>query len=180
MGSLTKTFFSLFCLFIIAFLVVGFLLPRENSFSVTKPVSASPEKVFPMINDLNNWEQWSPWKEKDPNMTQAYSEITLGKDAWYSWKGDKNVGYGKLTILEAIPNEKIETLLNYEDHSPAKGSFVLTPAENGTNVTWTIELQSSKNPIISKLFGGYRYLMMKFFLGKDFNKGLENLNKACQ
>ena len=78
------------------------------------------------------------------------------------------------------PNEKIETLLSYEDKTPAKGSFVLTPTSNGTKVTWSIEIESSKNPIVSKLFGGYGYLMMKFFLGKDFGRGLENLNKACQ
>jgi hypothetical protein len=180
MGSLTKTFFSLFCLFIVGFLVIGFLLPRENAFSVTKTISASPEKIFPMINNMKNWELWSPWKESDPNMTLIYSENAEGKDAWYSWKCNEKVNYGKLTILDSKPNQKIETLLNYEDQVPAKGSFVLTPTENGTDVTWSIELQSSKNPVVSKLFGGYGYLMMKFFLGKDFEKGLENLNKTCQ
>ena len=180
MGSVTKTFFSLLCLFVIGFLVVGFLLPRENAFSVTKTVSAKPEKIFPMINDMKNWELWSPWKEYDPNMIMTYSEITQGKDAWYSWKGNQRVGYGKLSILNAKPNEKIETLLSYEDNTPARGSFVLTPTSNGTKVTWSIEIESSKNPIVSKLFGGYGYLMMKFFLGKDFGRGLENLNKACQ
>jgi hypothetical protein len=180
MGSLTKSFFALFLLFILALIVVGCLLPRENAFSVTKSVSAGPEKIFPMINDLKNWEKWSPWKESDPNMKLTYSENTQGKDAWYSWEGNKNVGFGKLTILDSKNNEKIETLLNYEDQKPAMGSFVLTPTANGTDVTWSIELQSSENPIVSRIFGGYGYLMMKFFLGKDFGKGLENLNKACQ
>jgi hypothetical protein len=180
MGSIFKSFISLFCIFILAILVIGFLLPRENTISVSKTVSGSSEKIFPLINDLKNWEKWSPWQEYDPTMKIIYSQNTIGKDAWYSWRGNINVGYGKLTILDSKPNVKIETLLNYEDQTPAKGSFVLTPIDIGTDVIWKIEFQQSNNSFLAKFFGGYKYLLMKFFLEKDFNKGLDNLNKAVQ
>lgn len=180
MGSVFKSFVSLLGIFLLGMITVGFFLPRESEFSVTKTISANPEKVFSMVIDLKNWEQWSPWRAYDPNMKMIYSENTQGKNAWYSWEGNKRVGYGKLTITDYEANSEIETLLNYENQLPAKGSFRFIPVENGTAVTWTIEVTGVNNPIAAKFLDGYRYTMMKFFLGKDFGKGLENLNQVCQ
>ena len=180
MGSLWKTSLSLFVFFIVAFIVVGFLLPRENSFSVTKTIQCSPERAFTMINELKNWEIWSPWQENDPNMKLSYSEISSGKDAWYTWDGNMAVGKGKLTILDSKPYENINMVLNYGEEKPANCSLTLKPLAEGTEITWSIDIHGSESAIVSKFLNGYKYVMMKYFLGKDFNRGLNNLNKNCQ
>lgn len=155
------------------------MLPREKTFSVTRTISGSPDKVFSMINELKNWEKWSPWKKLDPHMNLTYSEPSQGKDAWYSWKGNKSVGYGKLSITNTEPNKEIGFVLQYEDQIPATGSFTLNATDKGTDVTWTIEIHGAKNALAAKLFDGYRYVMMRFFLSKNFSQGLDNLNTVC-
>lgn len=180
MGSLWKTSLSLFALFILAFIVVGFLLPRENNFQVSKSVQCSPDRVFTMINDLKNWETWSPWQEYDSNMKLNYSEISSGKDAWYTWDGNMDPAKGKLTILDCKANEKINMVLNFGDEKPANCSFTLKPVAEGTKITWSINIHGSESAMFSKFLNGYKYVMMKHFLEKDFNRGLDNINKSCQ
>jgi hypothetical protein len=36
-------------------------------------IKGSPSTVFRLINDLKQWEAWSPWAKIDPEMTQSYS-----------------------------------------------------------------------------------------------------------
>lgn len=180
MGSISKSFFALTLLFVAALVFLGFLLPRENAISVSKTISAPPDKIFAMIHNLKNWEQWSPWYSSDPDMQLTYSEPSEGKDAWYSWKGNWKVGFGKLTITGSEPNVKIETLLNYENNPPAKGSFLLEPTLNGTKVTWTIETERTENTLVDKILGGFSYISMKYFITKDFEKGLHNLENTCK
>src|SRR5215207_2276395 len=76
---------------------------KPDSFRVQRTVliSASPDKVFPLINDIKAWTVWSPYEKKDPAMKRAYGAVTAGKGATYAWEGDKNVGEGKIEVLEA-------------------------------------------------------------------------------
>ena len=47
-------------------------------------IDAAPEKIFPIINDLSNWEQWSPWVIAEPTAL-----INVAKDGKYhDWDGD--------------------------------------------------------------------------------------------
>ena len=56
-------------------------------------IDATPAKIFPIINDLNNWEQWSPWTLAEPT-----AKITVAKDGKYhDWDGDI-IGSGNLKI----------------------------------------------------------------------------------
>ena len=59
-------------------LVVGLLifavviLLQPGTFRVERSIviAAPPEAVFVQVNDLHNWNAWSPWAKRDPNMTQ--------------------------------------------------------------------------------------------------------------
>ncbi|MBW8902904.1 MAG: SRPBCC family protein [Bradyrhizobium sp.] len=76
---------------------------KPNTFSVRREttVSAPPEKIFPLINDFHQWGAWSPYEGKDPGMKRTYSGAPSGKGAVYAWEGNKNVGSGRMEILEA-------------------------------------------------------------------------------
>lgn len=180
MGNLFKTSLSFFGLFFVGIIVIGFFLPKENRFTASRVLQASQERIFPLINETKNWEKWSPWVEYDPNMQLTYSEPSAGAGAWYSWKGNGKVGYGKLSIQSSTPNASIETILNYEDQESALGGFKLSAVDNGTKVEWYIDLGDLNQGIGNRFFGGYKYLLMKHFLGKDFGKGLENLDNISQ
>ena len=64
-------------------------------------MKAPPERIYPHIANLHAWGPWSPWEKKDPAMKRTFSGPDSGVGAAYGWEGDKNVGTGKMTILEA-------------------------------------------------------------------------------
>ena len=76
---------------------------KPDTFRVQRAtiVKAPPEKIFPLINDFHQWGTWSPYETKDPAMKRSYSGAESGKGAVYAWEGNKNVGSGRMEILDA-------------------------------------------------------------------------------
>ncbi|MGB0366468.1 MAG: SRPBCC family protein [Flavobacteriaceae bacterium] len=71
-------------------------------------IDAAPEKIFPIINDLNNWEQWSPWVLAEPTAT-----INVAKDGKYhDWNGNI-IGSGNLKIESEVENQSVVMQLQF-------------------------------------------------------------------
>jgi uncharacterized protein YndB with AHSA1/START domain len=92
-------------------------------------VKAPPEKIFPLINDFHQWVTWSPYETKDPAMKRSYSGEASGKGAVYGWEGNKNVGSGRMEILDAQAPSRIVIKLDFftpfEGHNTAE--FTMLP-----------------------------------------------------
>ena len=88
---------------------------KPDSFSVTRAIdiTAPAERIFPLINDFHQWGAWSPWENKDPVMKRSYDGQASGKGAVYGWDGNKNVGSGRMEILEASAPSKILIKLDF-------------------------------------------------------------------
>src|SRR5258707_9168251 len=82
---------------------------KPDTFRVQRAttVKAPPEKIFPLINDFHQWGTWSPYENKDPAMKRSYSGAASGKGAVYAWDGNKNVGSGRMEILDTSAPSKI-------------------------------------------------------------------------
>jgi len=82
---------------------------KPDTFSVQRAttVKATPEKIFSLINDFHQWGSWSPYENKDPAMKRSYSGAESGKGAVYAWDGNKNVGSGRMEILDAPAPRKV-------------------------------------------------------------------------
>src|SRR3977135_4691023 len=94
----------------IAIAVVLILAARKpDRFAVQRvtTVRAPPEIIFPLINDFHQWGTWSPYEAKDPAMKRTYSGTASGKGAVYAWEGNKNVGSGRMEILDSSVPSKI-------------------------------------------------------------------------
>ena len=68
-------------LYIIVFIIIGVLLfayTRPDCFQVQRKITiqATPDTIFAYINDLQQWELWSPWENKDPAMKKSFSTVT--------------------------------------------------------------------------------------------------------
>src|SRR5688572_17528224 len=96
---------------VVALLVVfvGVVATRPDTFKVerTQVIHAKPETVFAFINVMEKRHDWYPWDKLDPNMKRTYGDVKEGVGAWYSWEGNDEVGAGKQTILESVPNQKV-------------------------------------------------------------------------
>ena len=145
-----KAILILVVVLVIALLI--FAATKPDSFQVqrTASIKAPPEKIFPLIDDFQNWGSWSPYEKTDPAMKRTHSGPASGKGAVYEWDGDKNVGKGRMEITESSPTSKIVIQLDFfkpfEAHNVAE--FTLEPQGDSTKVTWAMH---GPAPFISKL-----------------------------
>src|SRR5512147_1606062 len=92
---------------VVALLIAGILIvaaTKPDTFRVQRAatIKAAPGDVFALINDFKRWEAWSPWEKKDPAMKQIFGAVTAGKGATYAWNGNKDVGQGRMEIVESV------------------------------------------------------------------------------
>jgi hypothetical protein len=140
-------------------------------------ISAPADKIFPLINDFHQWRGWSPYENKDPAMQRTYEGPESGKGAVYAWDGNKNVGSGRMEILEASVPSKITIKLDFfkpfEGHNTAE--FTMLPQGDVTNLTWTM---SGPAVFMSKLI--QVFMNLDHMIGRDFEVGLANLKKLAE
>ena len=140
-------------------------------------MQAPPEKIFPLINDFHQWGTWSPWENRDPAMKRTFSGTESGKGAVYAWDGNKNVGAGRMEILDAVLPSKIVIKLDFikpfEGHNTAE--FTMLPRDGATEVIWAMY---GATPFIGKVM--HVFMNMDRMIGKDFEAGLANLKKAVE
>jgi uncharacterized protein YndB with AHSA1/START domain len=169
-------------LLITVVLVAGILLyaqTRPSTFRVqrTASINASPDKVFGLINDFHTWVSWSPWEKKDLAMKKIHSGAPQGKGAVLEWDGNKDVGTGRMEVLEAVPTSKIviqrDFFKPFEAHNTAE--FTLIPKTASTEVTWAMY---GPQPYMMKIMG--LFCNPDKMVGKDFEDGLANLKAIAE
>lgn len=159
--------------------VLIFAATRPNAFVVSRSatIKAPAEAIFPLIGDFRRWPEWSPYEKLDPGMKRTLSGADNGKGAAYAWEGNGKAGTGRMEITDAVTPSRVSLKLDFEKPFRANNlvDFTLTPAGDGTRVTWVM---SGARPFIAKLMG----LFMNFdtMIGKDFEIGLANLAKLVQ
>ena len=152
---------------------------KPDKFSVQRvaAMKAPPEKIFSLINDFHQWGTWSPWEHKDPAMKRSFSGAESGRGAVYAWDGNKNIGSGRMEILDASTPSKIIIKLDFfkpfEGHNTAE--FTMLPQGDATSVNWVMHGPAS---FMSKLM----QVFMSFdkMIGKDFEAGLANLKRLTE
>jgi hypothetical protein len=164
---------------IIVLILVAFIASRPSDFRVTRSaaVGAPAEAVFAQVNDLRNWEAWSPWAKIDPNAKQTYDGPRSGAGATFAWSGNNKIGEGRMEITESRPNElvrfKLEFLRPFKATNAAE--FTFKPHDGQTVVTWTM---SGRRNFITKAIG--LVLDCDKMCGCQFEKGLAQLDSVAR
>ncbi|KJC33807.1 polyketide cyclase [Bradyrhizobium sp. LTSP885] len=140
-------------------------------------IKAPAERIFPLINDFHQWVAWSPYETRDPAMKRTYGGAERGQGAVYAWDGNKNVGSGRMEILDAsVPSKiviKLDFFKPFEGHNTAE--FTMLPQGDATSVTWTMY---GPAVFMSKLM--QVFISLDHMIGKDFEAGLANLKKLTE
>ena len=160
-------------------IVLILALTKPDIFRVQRvaTIKAPAETIFSLINDFHRWGGWSPWETRDPAMKRTFSGAESGKGAVYAWDGNKNVGSGRMEILEAAAPQKIVIKLDFftpfEGHNTAE--FTMLPQGDATNVTWRMH---GPVPFMAKIM----HVLMNIdrMVGKDFEIGLANLKRLTE
>jgi Polyketide cyclase / dehydrase and lipid transport len=191
------TGFLLVLLYFVLAGVAAFVLMQPKEFRVTRSatIDASPKAVFDQINNLKNWQAWSPWAKLDPTASTTYEGPSAGLGARFKWSSKvSKVGVGQLEIVDSHPSTEIDLRLEMRKPFAATNLIVFTlspasdetPSRSGwwfsrllgfgsnepqrTVVTWTM---SGKNTLISKFMS--IFMNCDKIVGGQFDEGLGNL-----
>lgn len=167
---------------IVVVVVAGVLIYaaiKPDSFRVerTATIKAAPDKIYAEIANLHGWSTWSPYEKRDPDMKRVFSGAESGKGAVYTWDGNKDVGQGRMEIVEATPPSKIAIKLDFikpfEGHNMAE--FTLVPAGDSTTATWAMY---GPSPYVAKVMG--TFFDLDKMIGDDFEAGLAALRTVAE
>lgn len=177
--KILKYFFLLILIVIVGGAI--YIATLDNSYEVTrtKIIKAPIEVVYNNVNDYKNWPSWSPWLEKDTLAQLTYSDITFGKDAFFSWKSEnKDVGEGSMTTVGSESfksiNQRIKFMAPWESESDVYWSFI--SVKEGTEVTWAMKGEMAFGEKAFMAFNGG----MDKVIGPDYEKGLAKLDTVLQ
>jgi uncharacterized protein YndB with AHSA1/START domain len=174
-------------MFLKSLAVLVFLIAAVLVLAATKPdtfriqrslnMQASPEKIFPFINDFHQWPQWAPQDKEDPAMKRTYSGAESGVGAISDWSGAGDTGRGRMTITESVPTKQIVVQVDWVKPFTVRNinQFTLEPDGTSTRVTWSMQ---GPNLYVMKLMSVFTN--MDRMMGKHFEDGLTNLKAAAE
>jgi len=140
-------------------------------------INAPADRLFGLVNDFRQWQQWSPWEKLDPAMQRTFTGPASGAGSSYAWAGNRKAGEGRMVIRESQPSDRVAIDLHFL--KPFKASnlteFTFTPEASGTRVTWTM---SGANTAVTRAMS--LVASMDKMVGKDFERGLANLADVAE
>jgi effector-binding domain-containing protein len=157
----------------IVLLGVGIYLPAEVKLQRETVVAAPPEAVFMRLNSLREFQTWSPWAAKDPDMTVVYTGPAAGAGAKMTWTSALN-GPGTQEIKEATFPKSVLYRMELGGSDVVFAQITLTPVDgNSTKVEWSYQTDLGGNPL--KRYAGLFY---PSWVSADYDAGLARLKSA--
>ena len=153
------------------------LQPARYRVSRSTTIAAPAPVVFAQVNDFHKWSAWSPWEKIDPAMKRTYEGPPAGVGASYAWVGTREVGEGRMTIVESRPGDLIHVKLEFV--KPFAGTsvaeFTFKPDGERTLVTWS--MTGDKNFIAKAI---HLVMSMDRMIGDQFDKGLAAMKTVAE
>jgi uncharacterized protein YndB with AHSA1/START domain len=169
-------------LLVLVLIVVGLVIviasrPSEFRVERTTVVAAPPAAVFAQVNDFHKWDAWNPWAKMDPALKQTYEGAPAGAGAVYTWAGNRQVGEGRMTIVESRPNDLIRVRLEFLKPfaNTSLAEFTFKPQGTQTAVTWSM---TGTNNFMAKAF--HLVMNMDRMIGGQFDKGLADMKSTVE
>lgn len=169
---------------IVIVLAVGGLLAyaatKPDSFRIERSVliKAPPDKILPLITDLHAMQKWSAWEKIDPAMQRTFSGAASGVGAVYAWRGNKDIGSGRMEITEVAPPSRVLIRMDFIEPFAATNTaeFTLKPEADGT--TRVTNAMYGPSPFISKLMT--TFFSMEKMIGPKFEQSLADLKTTAE
>ncbi len=160
---------------VIVLIGVAYMLPRDVHVQRTIVIDRPAAAVFPMVNSLRRFNDWSPWKALDPNVKITFSGPDSGVGAAMSWAGNSKVGRGNQIITDSVPDKRVNTDIDFGDMGGGKAAWVLAADGSATEVVWSLDVDLGNSPM-----GRYMGLFMDKAVGPDYERGLKQLKALAE
>jgi len=174
MGPLMRLILGLGALvLILAAVALG--LPAHVTVARSVVINAPEHAIYPYLNNLRRFPDWSPWSARDPNMKVTFSGPPEGTGAKIEWASEQpSVGTGSMEIVETSPSHSMKVAANYNGLE-GTSSYELTPSGAGSKVTWTFGYDTGSSPAKR-----WKALMLDGFIGAEYAVGLDKLRARVE
>lgn len=160
-----------------AFLVIVALQPSDFRVERSATMRAPATAAYAQVNDFHRWRDWSPWEKVDPQLKRSYEGPRAGSGAQYAWVGNKDVGEGRMTIVESRPGELVRIKLEFFKPFAAvnDAQFSFKPSGDATAVTWSM---TGRNNFLAKAI--CLFVDMDRMVGGMFEQGLAQMKAVVE
>lgn len=163
------------CALAVILLGVAFALPGQVTIARSVVINAPESIVFPYLNDLHRFGDWSPWAARDPELAATFSGPDQGKGAKVEWTSSKpSVGAGSMQITESNPNRHIDLAVNFNGLD-GTSYYEVVPSGSGSKVTWGFGYESGTSPL--KRWKG---LLLDRYVGAEYRDALAKLKDKIE
>ena len=98
---------------LVLLLLLGSLwLPSQWQVERSMRIKAVPAEVFPYVNNLTKWPEWTVWYQGEPQPVTRYSGPESGVGAMSEWQDAS--GQGEMAITVSVPDWGMTYNLSFE------------------------------------------------------------------
>ncbi len=169
-----KRFAIALCIIVAIVLIAAIFLPANVHIEDSTTINVSAKYIFPKVNELKAWEQWSPFLKEDSKMTSVYEGPRQGVGAVQHWKSTVN-GDGSMSIIESTPYSHIKMKLDFTESGTAYSDWTFVPEGKATKVSWSVDISDLAYPL-GRIFG----LFMTSVMHTTFQSGLASLKSQVE
>lgn len=168
--------FRTLLIILILLALIGLMLPSSARVEREIRIKAPPSVVFPHLNSMRAFHAWSPWAQDDTETTYRFEGPETGVGSRMRWfSGEEGIGEGSQEITASIPDERVETRLVFGDKGSGKATFLLSPSDDATRLSWQFQTDFGWD-----LFGRYLGLMLDGMIGMAYDRGLHRLKELIE
>ena len=154
---------------------IAFALPSHVTVYRSVVINAPEGAVFPYLNNLHRFVEWSPWAGRDPQLRVTYAGPEEGKGAHTEWTSEKrSVGAGSMEITGSDPNRHLDLVVSFNGLD-GTSYYDIAPSGSGSKVTWGFGVDMGGNP-----FRRWKGLMLDRIIGTEYRDGLAKLKERIE
>jgi hypothetical protein len=147
-----------------------FLLPRNVTVERTAKLDAKAADILALAASNKGYQKFNPYRSTDADLKIELFGPSSGVGSGFQFDGKD--GKGSQTVA-AVGDSQVDYQLDLGSLGKPRQSLKAVPAQDGTQVVWTMEADMGMNPI-----GRVMGLFMDRIVGKSFETGLNNLAAA--
>ena len=153
---------------------IGLLLPEGYRVERSIEIAAPAGRVYAAIASPRQWQRWSAWGRRDPQMEVDYGGPESGAGARWTWRS-RSAGSGSIEFVDAEADRRISYLSRSGLGLRSHGQLAIDPAGSSVRLSWSQAGEFGANPA-ARWFGPF----MDRMVGPDFEAGLLNLKAIME
>lgn len=122
-------------------LLAPYFFPETLVIKHSSQINAPSNVVFSQVNDLRNWELWSPWQPLQRPV--SYGNAGVGRGGFVLWGQSPDESYDqRFTITTSNPHQMVELAMDFAHQSFAVSRIDVTELDRSTLLVWHMAIKT--------------------------------------